>query len=1061
MKRRLALSQRKTRARTQPLHSTFEGMGMAGALRELRASLLAALAPTDRARLADAVPAWVAALGYARAVSACRLDPDGAFVALCAIRRAHDALGPHAPRRVVRAPSPPLASRPRVPAKRLAAMVRLEWGALLEVHAAQLALRAFGADDAPPRGLAAPPAPQQHAAGSEGAAVASLWHHAYCAAVWTSAHAEYLATLDELVTGASVVADEDAKDEAPAGAGANSATAADGSARAPANDPRSEAELVDALLVPPPELFTVPNLSNAAQLAGLFERPTLPKTSARAAHIMHALLVRCCNAGTRGWEATLASATNKDVDGVVRVCMHALGVALAGMHPALHPAVRPPWGERLAVTRLWRMQLHRDEFKEVALGAPTVLKEVLRLHLAAVLHEDAATLEALRATGQTAGQLLLPPRSLPATPFLSAMHRLVELGAEMAAPSAAPAAPQSLAKRLRATLACTARTGRRVVSDDSVLAYNTAWLGGRASAPSPASSTVSVVSGLLSATFRSRFVPLWIHGQSHKHRASRLDETQFAAVHEHNPAYKLLAVVPQPVFDRTLRLVLRTRDADLVTVHETLKLLGIRQPDNEPVGGGGGRTKRARARGAGAGAGAGASDDGPAPPDARAAAEATYAEGLPSPSASRVVQDAERAILRLEAKDAAAVLVFARFCALRAQLLSFDLGEQTRFRQARAVCLRMGVLPDLSAGETYESVTRTRLPKHASTVFVCAECRRIANAVQDYTGKRIAFNEIGLSASMLQVSADGDHMRCAKRSSAALRTAMQLESMACASQIEELPLLECKRLPQDLRPASVVVAMCNCAPKAHKRAKRPPREVDDDDAAGPGVEPASEVAKLRRDIKNSLEQDKLTSACGDAPLVQVNVLGRVVRVFGEWVSLCSLCGCLCTVTPASRFGGEIYCGRCDFAIIFGKEAQEAVDALMPKPVQKSCRFCGKLQPASATGRWKTVHAPMDCGGKNANVPPPLRTVTYCPAHMKSWLVTAHRTMTTQVIFSHLLSKAKPIFGADKTSAGRSGQASSSTAGPAPPPKKRSAGDRRKDQLAKRITLSNKRRAQSC
>ena len=121
----------------------------------------------------------------------------------------------------------------------------------------------------------------------------------------------------------------------------------------------------------------------------------------------------------------------------------------------------------------------------------------------------------------------------------------------------------------------------------------------------------------------------------------------------------------------------------------------------------------------------------------------------------------------------------------------------------------------------------------------------------------------------------------------------------------------------------------------------------------------------------------------------------------------------------------------------------------------TCRFCGKLQPASATGRWKTIHAPMDCGGKNANVPPPLRTVTYCPAHMKSWLVTAHRTMSTQVIFSHLLSRAKPIFGADKTSAGRSGQASSSTTSPAPPPKKRSAGDRRKDQLAKRITLSNK------
>ena len=309
-------------------------------------------------------------------------------------------------------------------------------------------------------------------------------------------------------------------------------------------------------------------------------------------------------------------------------------------------------------------------------------------------------------------------------------------------------------------------------------------------------------------------------------------------------------------------------------------------------------------------------------------------------------------------------------------------------------------------------------------------------------------------------------MRCAKRSSAALRTAMTLEASATDAQIDGLPIADSLRIPSDLNPVSVVLATGKCAPVNRKRAKT------DSDPGVYGSEKdhsasklASEVAKLRRDVKNALEQTKHSPSCGDAPLVRVGILGRAVRIYGEWVSLCTTCGCLCSIASSTRFGGDICCGRCDFAMLFGKEAQLAIDAIAPKPAPKACRFCGKVMPKAATGRWVTVKAPADCGGKNANVPPPLRTATYCPAHYKNWIAVAHCTMPTQVIFSHLMTKAKPIFGAEQAAMGRVSTlrldaSVADDAQHAHPTKKRSAQERRKDQLARRIGCSKKRKAQT-
>ena len=231
----------------------------------------------------------------------------------------------------------------------------------------------------------------------------------------------------------------------------------------------------------------------------------------------------------------------------------------------------------------------------------------------------------------------------------------------------------------------------------------------------------------------------------HGHRASRLDSAQYAALHNLSAAHRMFALLPTEDFQKAERLALDNADASLLTVAQACALLGI------------------------------------APQDAESASP-----GLPCPAASRTVQEAELEVMQLKADDAALLLAFARVAALRSTMLSYDLGEATKRKQALAVCQRL-LLP-LAPDEDPCVAVQTRLPKHASVLYCCSECRRVVNSVQDGSGKEHPFNELGLSASMLAVGDNGcnGHMRCAKRSSAALRTAVALEASAEQLELEQL-----------------------------------------------------------------------------------------------------------------------------------------------------------------------------------------------------------------------------------------------------------------------------------
>ena len=969
-----------------PIFSDFEDAGMHGALARLRLRLQEH-APTL------VVPEWAWSLDYGYAVTECARDDDvpALLEALASAVRALTGAGTREDSASPSATKAPTTSFQRT------AIVRVHLGELLEALTAHVARGLVRVEHAPARDV-------------NKQELATLYYDAYCVAVWSSAHAEYLGCINDLLGG----------------------------------HPATEERVCD-FMVPSPELHTVANFGHLLHLGTLTERTASARFCSKSSQALLAILARVTNAGSRGWETTLLAAL-KESEGAVRVCMQSLAVALSGLHPAIHPGARRPWRERFVLLRALRVHTQQD-FKEVVQKAPNAIKEAVRLHLAATFLADRATHDAMRYTCHPTGLLCVPPLDVPAGPLAAAMHRMADAGASIVATheSAAVAIRRHLVSEPRARKKPESRASRHPKHEAETLSYSSSWLGGR-SGPSgqmvhPA---VQVVSGLLSASYRSIWIPFWLHGNHHGHRASRLDSAQYTALHNQSAAHLMCTLLTDEQFQKAERVALANADASLISVPQACALLGI------------------------------SPNSGASP-------------GTPCSASTRAVQDAEVEVMNLCADDAALLMAFARIATLRSALLSYDLGAQTRRRQSLAICQRL--LLSLAPGEDPCDAVRTRLPQHATVLYCCSECRRVVNSVQDNSGKDVTFNEIGLSASMLTVDCAtcSSHMRCAKRSTAALRTAVALEASAEQLELEQLEPVAAPLLPRDLRPATIVSTMCvskgSGGGGANRKVSGP--------ASGTALrDSSSEVAKFRRDLKSCFEQGERATSCGDVPLVCVPILGRAVRVFGSWYALCSMCGALARVTPTSRFRDEICCLRCDFAMLAGKTAANEMRSALHKPPTPSCRFCGKAEPENGTGmKWRRIPAPTDTGGRNAFVPPPLRVVwcapllifqtshrscaytplgtsfkRYCPTHYRGWLVAAHTRSSTSEIFAHLLNKARPIHGADVDAGGKRRRLTPADASEdahegtqAPVPKRVSAATKRKSALTRVISKNNRQR----
>jgi hypothetical protein len=77
-----------------------------------------------------------------------------------------------------------------------------------------------------------------------------------------------------------------------------------------------------------------------------------------------------------------------------------------------------------------------------------------------------------------------------------------------------------------------------------------------------------------------------------------------------------------------------------------------------------------------------------------------------------------------------------------------------------------------------------------------------------------------------------------------------------------------------------------------------------------------------------------------------------------------------------------------------------------------CRYCGREDRKKPNDKcFKIVKAPLDAVGYNKDLPRPLRWVAFCKAHCKPWIHTALNVMNMSEVFSHILSRCRPIFAA--------------------------------------------------
>lgn len=715
------------------------------------------------------------------------------------------------------------------------------------------------------------------------------------------------------------------------------------------------------------------------------------------ARILVTLIMRCVQSGARGWDGALNAALSNEF--CRNVCRDVLISGLCAMHPNLHPGARPSWETRRLINVA--IKHHIRDVSKIFKQSSVAAKECLRIYAAVLLDDAQATRAALDSAGQHIGALRLNPASLPHASMQAAAHALVAAGvaiAEFARSRAGDGLTDATVVRLIQTHlgsevsktkrkafpapgSSLARSKARYVR----LSYSSGWLtksmtsgagqnAGRKrraeavegdgapadeseepSAPvahavvGATTSLIDVVKEIAFRCFKPSFTCFWLQSSTQGYRPSRLDPPQYDALHHNCPFHMLCATAPDADLLAVQRVALRRADADVLSIFEVAEALGV-------------------ARGH-------------------------------FPVSSSVEQSIQK-LMMLSAREASCIIHFGRIAALKSKMTAFALGPKTMALQLAALSRRY----ELRVKTPEEA--RRLLPPHAFQLFYCNLCNSVANACSCSETDPHKHNELGISQTMLHVGAPGcpDEIRCAKRSSAAVRTAISKEAEAQDLRVEMLPIDDEKLLG---------------ALETHERTQ--------------------DVPKLRRDLKSCVEQARTAVACGDESTISIDILGRAARVAGTWHGICAYCGCVMRIGPARRFRDQICCLRCDAGMVglapksapelsLTEQIEQEIGGLV-RPNKLPCRYCGRPQPATSSGvspKFKIVHSPIDSGGRNASIPPPLRISAFCTAHYRSWLEWACKELDMRVIFSHIAEKAIPAFGADKKSQGSDADATNAT-----------------------------------
>tara|TARA_B100001173_G_scaffold144223_1_gene125223 strand:+ start:6210 stop:8819 length:2610 start_codon:yes stop_codon:yes gene_type:complete len=668
----------------------------------------------------------------------------------------------------------------------------------------------------------------------------------------------------------------------------------------------------------PPGLHTVACEASEMDLSDLYAHRTASSSLGvkDAGHVL-ALMTRCTNPGSRGWDSVVKDAVDKS-PAARRIICNALTISLTGMHSSLHPAQRLHWKERHPLQKTLQRLLHHSEVASVVDKCIVEIKECMRRMTSNCTSTAYATMAALAYIDHPLALLQSCPFRLPPAGVEAAAVAYVRAGRSIAEDHGS--ADLSLAIRRAFS--------QQAAVADGHLAWRSSFLGKGTASVHNKIPALHMAQEVWTNAFRCNFIPFWAHSACHKLRASRLDAVQHASIHGMNSATRLTLLLSDEERMRLQRIALRNPASGIMTLKEVGTLLGIEGVHGSSCNGG-----------------------------------------------SKGCRDAVQAVGGAGGMNAARLLSFCRSAWISEELLIYDLGPGTARAQTRALRQRLLLPllpdddPDLLRG----------VPMHSHSLCACVECKRVANAVVTDGGVKWAnaFNELGTAGSMMSTNAETcqNELRCAKRASASLRTAIIYENQMSTCAVEN----------EALNDESLHAMIANNAIGSESGAS----------------------ARARRDSKCAFQQRKVAVACGEEPMLNIPIIGRAVRLWHEWYALCSYCGCFVRFRPSNRAGVEICCMRCDYRMLHRTEP-EPTSARSAASSVPQCRFCAKIDPQRSGVKWRMVRAPHDVSGTNATLPPPLRTVFFCPMHFRSWIPCAMKTMPTRTILSHIVFGARPL-----------------------------------------------------
>ena len=223
---------------------------------------------------------------------------------------------------------------------------------------------------------------------------------------------------------------------------------------------------------PSPGICSVPNAAAEYDFSDLYSRRFCQRLCPKGAVPLLQVMMRCTNPGSRGWNTLLDSAMQESM-AVRNVITNATIIALCGMHPYLHPALRPPWNMRMRVMAVAKDKLVDGDVRDALVSTATATKEAVRRMLASSMCAVPATQAGFAHVGHPVGLLVSPPCHTPARGMEGAMAAFVSAGVSMATTKS----DLKYAAIVNAAFGLNADGGERDKDEEKAVEWDAPWLG--------------------------------------------------------------------------------------------------------------------------------------------------------------------------------------------------------------------------------------------------------------------------------------------------------------------------------------------------------------------------------------------------------------------------------------------------------------------------------------------------------------------------------------------------------------------------------------------------------